>query len=742
MWGLDKRTSLNLVQWIPCRHRGKLLLLLAVFVTLSLILSLVGTGGVRSNLPVLFAQTEDPPTPLAGPPVYGPFKGTLTDLLPVKRAQINVRDFDAEARFFNPYPTTSGEWTYGFFLRLPGEAYYQVSIESNGNWFHNMITNNESQQLIGGTSSAINTSEGGSNLLKLMVRGDRGWFYINNQLAATLDLRHSVRLSKAGDVVVFTSGPLRGETRVEGFTVRAKAKVVPMGDAPVHGPVNEALAHEGDGQNVVERAQINVRDFDAEARFFNPYPTTSGDWTYGFQFGQFSVEGTLITASINNKLTSIDTSGGGSNLLKLMVRGDTAWLYVNNQFVGAFDLREIGQVGAVFEGDVGVFASGSLRGETRVEGFTVRAEAKLAPVGGPPVAGPVNGTLLHDEDGQFEWSSAGMNVQDFDAEARFFNPYPTTRGSWNYGFAFRGSVEGTFYMVLVDSDKQWRYDLQHILDPLNQGTSSAIDTSEGGSNLLKLMVRGDRGWFYINNQLAATLDLSQLGQAGDVHIVTGYIAGAELPGEATRYRSFTVWGKETVSEADFRNFENDIGDFWLKYFTDKAVRYIPPTIRLHETVVNTPCGLVAEDNAFYCPNDHTIHVLREFLQQQFLPTGDFAVGFVLAHEWAHAAQQQLGFLGEPPEFVGPYWTIQTELQADCLAGVYTDYALFEGDFITIEPGDIQEAAISAELIGTDLPQEHPDAHGSSLQRVDAFYNGFNRGFAACWEYTSVPGVLP
>jgi predicted metalloprotease len=115
------------------------------------------------------------------------------------------------------------------------------------------------------------------------------------------------------------------------------------------------------------------------------------------------------------------------------------------------------------------------------------------------------------------------------------------------------------------------------------------------------------------------------------------------------------------------------------------------------------------------------------------------VGITLAHEWAHAAQQQLGIFDDPR-----IWNIQKELQADCLAGVYIDYAIFESDFITIEPGDIQEAAISRERAGDPegTPLDHPQAHGNGQQRVDAFYAGFNHGFAACWEYTSVPGVLP
>jgi hypothetical protein len=223
MWGLSKRILINFVQCRPYRHGGKLLLLLVVFATLSLILLVVGTGGMASNLPVLFAQTEDPPPPLGGPPVAGPVNGTLAHPITVNRAEINVRDFDTEARFFNPYPTTSGEWAYGFLLRFPGDAFYQVSITSSGNWSHLMI-GGETELLNEGTSDAIDTSEGGSNLLRLMVRGDRGWFYINNQLVTTLDLSH---LRQPGDVNIVTGYYLGSEftgeaTRYEGFTVWEK----------------------------------------------------------------------------------------------------------------------------------------------------------------------------------------------------------------------------------------------------------------------------------------------------------------------------------------------------------------------------------------------------------------------------------------------------------------------------------------------------------------------------------------
>lgn len=58
---------------------------------------------------------------------------------------------------------------------------------------------------------------------------------------------------------------------------------------------------------------------------------------------------------------------------------------------------------------------------------------------------------------------------------------------------------------------------------------------------------------------------------------------------------------------------------------------------------------------------------------------------ILAHEWGHLVQANLGFLN------GQYLTIQTELQADCFAGSWASHAGEEG---YLEEGDLDEGASS------------------------------------------------
>jgi hypothetical protein len=65
-------------------------------------------------------------------------------------------------------------------------------------------------------------------------------------------------------------------------------------------------------------------------------------------------------------------------------------------------------------------------------------------------------------------------------------------------------------------------------------------------------------------------------QAGNVRALTGYFRGAELPGEATPYYGFVVWGKEIVSEEDFDAFDKDLEAFWTGYFTREGLDLFVP----------------------------------------------------------------------------------------------------------------------------------------------------------------------
>ena len=177
----------------------------------------------------------------------------------------------------------------------------------------------------------------------------------------------------------------------------------------------------------------------------------------------------------------------------------------------------------------------------------------------------------------------------------------------------------------------------------------------------------------------------------------------------------------------------DIDGYWTRTFAasdlpEPRVRYdwvSPGGITL------TACGEPANDrSAFYCPADDTIYVAQQFAAALYegvlegLPgegraAGDFAVAYVLAHEYAHNLQQELGiFDNRVSRQAKPY-----ELHADCFAGVWA-YSVFATG--ALEPGDLEEAADAARAVG-DFDVGNEQHHGTPDERRSALLAGYESG---------------
>lgn len=184
-------------------------------------------------------------------------------------------------------------------------------------------------------------------------------------------------------------------------------------------------------------------------------------------------------------------------------------------------------------------------------------------------------------------------------------------------------------------------------------------------------------------------------------------------------------------------------DTWGQIFERQGRTYQQPKLVMYRGATRTGCGTgQSVMGPFYCPADSTVYIDLSFyddMNNKLGAEGDFAQGYVIAHEVGHHVQKLLGI--EPKvremqrnasEAEVNRLSVRMELQADCFAGVWGHNMQQQG---VLEAGDLQEALNAAEAIGDDRLQQQsqgrviPDSftHGSSEQRYTWFKRGFDSG---------------
>ncbi|MCP5287037.1 MAG: neutral zinc metallopeptidase [Burkholderiaceae bacterium] len=193
----------------------------------------------------------------------------------------------------------------------------------------------------------------------------------------------------------------------------------------------------------------------------------------------------------------------------------------------------------------------------------------------------------------------------------------------------------------------------------------------------------------------------------------------------------------------------DTEDVWHALFRSGGQAYREPRLVLFRGAVPTACGTgQSAMGPFYCPGDLKVYIdlgFFETLSRQMGAPGDFAQAYVIAHEVGHHVQRLIGVTDKVDRMRGRISQVQmnamsvrVELQADCLAGVWTHHSQRGKNWL--EQGDIQEAMNAAARIGDDALQRQstgtvrPESftHGSSEQRMRWFQRGVQSGqVAAC-----------
>ena len=233
----------------------------------------------------------------------------------------------------------------------------------------------------------------------------------------------------------------------------------------------------------------------------------------------------------------------------------------------------------------------AISAETVLERIPVLREGTALPQPTPTVRpprdgswGPASGELRHNSDNFIETEYAGVSIADMVVEATFVNPYAASDDPWDYGFILRSATDLPFLQFVVSSNRRWAVmtGVEAPYERIASGTVSGLDTGAGGQSRLMVVATGERGWFFVNGDLMAAVDLSSASQSGDIAVITGAYSGDEVDGASTRYEDFQgyslkrrygpsdgslireeedrvsahwsgVWARDLIVEADFVN---------------------------------------------------------------------------------------------------------------------------------------------------------------------------------------------
>jgi predicted metalloprotease len=267
-----------------------------------------------------------------------------------------------------------------------------------------------------------------------------------------------------------------------------------------------------------------------------------------------------------------------------------------------------------------------------------------------------------------------------------------------------------------------------------RGVNIPIGMGRGGFSFKTIIILAI---LYFIVKFVFGIDLLQVlsggGGGGYVGPSTGGYEDTTTPG--TQGSSGTQGGNVTADAG--REFVgkvlNSTEVFWSNYFKQHGGTYEQPKLVLFRGGVQSACGTAQSAmGPFYCPGDHKVYIDLAFYQDmkdKLGAPGDFAQGYVIAHEVGHHVQNITGIADKVQaqrsrvsETQANELSVRMELQADCYAGMW---GKFMQDSNHLEAGDMEEGLQAASAIGDDRLQKRsqgyvvPESftHGTSAQRM-------------------------
>ena len=241
-----------------------------------------------------------------------------------------------------------------------------------------------------------------------------------------------------------------------------------------------------------------------------------------------------VTPSYNQvaagEASGLNLQAGQKNHVMVVALEDRGWLFVNQVFIASFDLSDVkvsGDVAIITGAYLGSEKAGESTEYENFRGYDLRRRY-----------GPTSGTIEHG-DGFIGADDSNLNTRDFVAEAEFANP---ADGEWDYGFLIRSPESDHLDVISVYNPGWWSHDRRKVgeagytelaLDRLSRWREGPLER-----NHLLLIAMGDTGWFFANEELEATLDLSGNLKSGTVAAISGFYTDSNRDVD---YRNFSVW---------------------------------------------------------------------------------------------------------------------------------------------------------------------------------------------------------
>lgn len=203
---------------------------------------------------------------------------------------------------------------------------------------------------------------------------------------------------------------------------------------------------------------------------------------------------------------------------------------------------------------------------------------------------------------------------------------------------------------------------------------------------------------------------------------------------------------------------DDVQKTWETLLPEQTGRdYRRAKLVLFRDYTQSGCGAAqSQTGPFYCPADEKVYIDLSFwdeLRRLGGSSADFAQAYVVAHELGHHVQNILGIeqkvqhLSSQDPSERNSLSVDLELQADCLAGVW---AHSTEQRKIVHDADIAAGLQAAAAVGDDHLQRmqrgtvSPESftHGSSAQRVGWFKQGLRQGTVAACNTFKTGGAVP